>query len=88
MGYAALLVLTFLWGTTFPFIKVIVEAIGYSYYVFLRFTIASLAVIPLVLARRGSARLLRECFFPGLVLSVLFFLGMADHSRGRLYEEA
>ena len=78
-GYVALLLLTFLWGSTFPFIKIVVVALGFAYYVALRHLIAVLALAPAAVAAR---RKLRWSLAPGAVLGALYFGGITLQGWG------
>ncbi|RLF08697.1 MAG: EamA/RhaT family transporter, partial [Thermoprotei archaeon] len=78
-GYSALIALTLLWGSTFPFIKVVVAALGFAYYVALRHAIAALALAPLLTTTR---RRLKKCLAPGAVLGLLYFLGITLQGWG------
>jgi len=86
VGYAALLTLTFLWGTTFPFIKIVVSSIGFSYYVLLRFSIASLLLLPIAYFRLKIN--FKETLWPGFVLGMLFLGGIELQGLGMEYTTA
>lgn len=86
-GYVALFTLTFLWGTTFPFIKIIVSNIGFSYYVLLRFTIASLFLILMAYFKLLRVNL-REVIKPGFILGILFLGGIELQGLGMEYTTA
>jgi len=87
VGQAILLFLTFIWGTTFSIIKVVVENIGFAYYVFLRFSLASFFLIPYIIFKYR-----REVFYrnlvPGAVLGLLFFGGISFQGWGIEYTSA
>ncbi|HDD64349.1 MAG TPA: DMT family transporter [Thermoprotei archaeon] len=87
LGYASLLSLTFLWGTSFPAIKITVNGVGFIYYVFLRFIFASIVLIVL-LAPKLNFLELRRHFKPGVVLGVIFFLGLSFQGFGMEYTSA
>ena len=86
IGYVALLMLTFLWGTTFPFIKIVVSSIGFSYYVLLRFSIASLLLLPIAYFRLKIN--FKETLWPGFVLGMLFLGGIELQGLGMEYTTA
>jgi len=81
-GVLSLLLLTLLWGTTFPEIKVVVSLVGYSYYVALRFLLASAMLTPLVAGRRER---LTAAARPGVVLGALFLGGITLQGMGMQY---
>ena len=82
MGISSLLLLTLIWGTTFPEIKIVVTSIGYSYYVALRFGIATLLLSPWAFLRRSN---LASTLRPGALLGLLFFGGITLQGLGMEY---
>lgn len=87
VGQAILILLTFIWGTTFPVMKIIVENIGFAYYVFLRFSIASIILAPYIFLRY-KAKILFKDMFPGIVLGILFLGGISFQGLGIEYTSA
>lgn len=87
-GLVVLLILTFLWGTTFPFIKIIVTIIGYSYYVFLRFSLAAAILTPIMFFLKNLREGLRETIKPGFILGMLFLGGITLQGLGMEYTTA
>lgn len=87
VGQAILILLTFIWGTTFPVMKIIVENIGFAYYVFLRFSIASIILAPYIFLRY-KAKILFKDTFPGIVLGILFLGGISFQGLGIEYTSA
>ena len=87
VGQVILLFLTFIWGTTFSIIKVVVENIGFAYYVFLRFGLASFFLTPYIIFKYR-----RELFYrnlvPGAVLGLLFLGGISFQGWGIEYTSA
>ncbi len=86
-GVLVLLTLTFIWGTSFPFIKIVVEKIGFIYYVAIRFSLASLLLLPLIAAKGCREALLRN-FRGGVVLGLLYFCGITLQGWGMEYTSA
>ena len=82
---ASLVLLTAVWGTSFPAIKVVVGSIGFLYYVALRFALAALVLLPVALARRGR---LRPHLPSGALLGLLYFGGIALQGWGMEYTRA
>ena len=87
VGQAILILLTFIWGTTFPVMKIIVENIGFAYYVFLRFSIASIILAPYIFLRY-KVKILFKDTFPGIVLGILFLGGISFQGLGIEYTSA
>lgn len=83
-GLAALLIVTVVWGTTFPAMKLLSDQLSALEIIWLRFTIASCVLLPLWRGMRRS-----ECHW-GLLLGVLMFIafwlqveGLAHTSSNR-----
>lgn len=66
----ALLVVVFLWGLTFPLIRIALRDIDASWFVALRFNIGAACLLPL-LARPSTRRELRRALVPGLLLGIV-----------------
>jgi drug/metabolite transporter (DMT)-like permease len=75
----ALLLLTVVWGTTFTIVNQAVRAYPPLAFIALRFAVASVVFLPLLLVRR---RELRANLVPGVGLGVLLFLGFATQTLG------
>ena len=84
-GYASLLLLTLLWGSTFPFIKIAVVEVGYAHYVALRHVAAALALTPIAVK---AWRQLRGTWRPGAVLGALYFAGITLQGWGMEFTTA
>lgn len=84
-GVAALVALTAVWGTTFPAIKVVVENLGFAYYVAARYGLATLILVPLALKKAGE---LRRSLAPGALLGILYFGGITLQGWGMEYTSA
>lgn len=67
----ALLGVAFLWGITFPLIRGALESLSPHNFVAWRFSLATVAFLPLVLARPGSRAALGRALWPGLWLGAL-----------------
>ncbi|RLF02039.1 MAG: hypothetical protein DRK00_10565 [Thermoprotei archaeon] len=78
-GIASLVILTLIWGTTFPAIKTVVTGVGFAYYVSLRFGLATLLLTPIAVRK---ARELRQYLRPGAVLGLLYFGGITLQGLG------
>ena len=87
MGRILLLALTIVWATSFPSIKIAVDAVGYAYYIALRLIIASIPMLLYALIRMDFSTL-RKCLKPGFALSTLFLLGIALQGLGMSYTSA
>lgn len=87
VGQIILMLLTFIWGTTFPVMKIIVENIGFAYYISLRFTIASIILAPYIFLKYKSRILFKE-MFPGIILGMLFLGGISFQGLGIEYTSA
>ncbi len=86
VGWLALIVLTLVWGTTFPFIKIAVNSIGFAWYVALRFSLASLILAPIAVLKKR--RELLDSVKYGAVLGILFFGGITLQGLGMEYTAA
>lgn len=84
-GVASLTVLTAIWGTTFPAIKVVVGSIGFLYYVAIRFALASAILAPFAFKKLKELR----SFAPeGLLIGSLYFGGITLQGWGMEYTRA
>jgi len=82
LGLLALNLLTLIWGTTFVVVKGAVAEIPPSLLVLLRFLVAGVFFLPLLL------RLPRGAWGPGLELAFWLLLGYASQAVGLLYTSA
>lgn len=90
IGQLLLVILTFLWGTTFSFIKIVVNTIGFAYYVALRYGLATFLLVFLVFFnKKESAKenVMKE-LRPGFILGILYFFGISLQGLGMEYTSA
>jgi drug/metabolite transporter (DMT)-like permease len=81
-----LLVVAFVWGTTFIVVKQAIAEVGVYPFLFLRFTLSFLCMI-LIFARRLT-KLDRSVAFSGTLLGVFLFLAYAFQTTGLAYTSA
>ncbi|GGM70146.1 membrane protein [Thermogymnomonas acidicola] len=82
--YVALLVLvTFIWGVTFPMIKVALASVEPSPFLALRFAISAALLLPFALRRRGSFSLTSSVY--GLISGAFLFAGYFFQTLGLDY---
>jgi len=84
----ALLGVAFLWGITFPLIRGALETVSPHNFVAWRFTVASLAFLPLLAFRPGMGAALRRALAPGLGLGVLAWSSYFSQTLGLQTVEA
>lgn len=88
LGPSLLILVSLLWGTSFPLIKVIVSELGTTQYVALRFGLSTSLLFPYFLyalwGRRGSLTSLK----PGALLGVIYFGGIWLQGLGMEYTSA
>lgn len=72
----SLLVITLIWGISFPLIRNAVDDMPDTTYLFLRFFVAALILIPILLFRRSSIRIsvMIRGFFLGICLFLVIYL--------------
>ncbi|HTN52719.1 MAG TPA: EamA family transporter, partial [Anaeromyxobacter sp.] len=80
MADLALLVLTLFWGTTFTFVKGVLELSSPGVFLAARFGVAVLVLLPIALARR--APLGRHFLRRGGILGLLLFATFAFQTVG------
>lgn len=85
-GQLSLVLLTFLWGTTFSFIKEVVNKVGFVYYVALRYGLVTFLLAFIALFNRKEKA--TEQLKPGLVLGILYFFGISLQGLGMEYTNA
>ncbi len=76
----ALVLVTLLWGLTFPLIHLAVGAIDSDVFVCLRFSLATLCVLPLVFNRLRRTN--RKIVITGLVLGILNSIAFISQTKG------
>ncbi|MCE4604750.1 MAG: DMT family transporter [Aeropyrum sp.] len=76
LGAAALVATSLLWGSSFPAIKVVVESIGGSNYVWMRAAIALAVLAPIVVLDAARGRLIRASIVGGLAAGIAYTLGL------------
>ncbi|MGQ9479233.1 MAG: DMT family transporter [Thermoproteota archaeon] len=86
LGLSMLILVSLLWGTSFPMIKIAVSAVGADEYVKIRFLMATLLLMPyflhrLVKNRNVSLRALKA----GTILGILYFGGIFLQGLGTKY---
>ncbi|MCI4438608.1 DMT family transporter [archaeon] len=86
VGQLSLIFLTFLWGTTFSFIKVVVNEIGFAYYVALRYGLATFLLFFVALFNKKEN--IGEQLKPGFILGILYFFGISLQGLGMEYTSA
>ena len=78
----ALVVVTLLWGVTFPLIRSALADVGPHQFVGWRFSIAVVAFLPLILVHPEARRGLRKALVPGLLLGVLAWSSYLSQTIG------
>ncbi|MBO3802003.1 MAG: DMT family transporter [Thermoproteota archaeon] len=86
VGQLSLVALTFLWGTTFSFIKIVVRTIGFVYYVALRYGLATF-LLTLIAFFNKKENLISQ-LKPGFILGILYFFGISLQGLGMEYTTA
>lgn len=85
-GELILIVITILWGSTFVIVKQSLSDISSTLYVAIRFTTATLILLPIYLKfRKPGGKLI---IWPGVALGVLLFLGFVTQTMGLQYTTA
>ncbi|MCU0241503.1 MAG: DMT family transporter [Vicinamibacteria bacterium] len=77
-----LVVITMIWGTTFALVRDVVVIYPVLLFLAMRFGVASLALLPLSMKRRGD---LRASLGVGLILGILLFAGFVTQTLGLRY---
>ncbi|MBO3832722.1 MAG: DMT family transporter [Candidatus Brockarchaeota archaeon] len=89
LGPLLLVIVSILWGTSFPLIKIVVSRINAGEYVALRFTLSVILLLPYfvhgLLKNRSK---MREAAGPGAVLGLLYFGGIFLQGLGTGYTSA
>ncbi len=83
---SALLLITIIWGATFVIIKDALNNISPMLFIAVRFTIASVLLLPFFL--RSTLASSKETIKDGLILGVIYFLGFAAQTIGLQYTTA
>ncbi|MEM2275815.1 MAG: EamA family transporter, partial [Thermoproteota archaeon] len=89
LGPMLLILVSILWGTSFPLIKMVVSKISAGEYVALRFSLSIMLIMPYVFYSilKNKARL-REAVRPGVVLGILYSGGIFLQGLGTGYTSA
>ncbi|MBO3800444.1 MAG: DMT family transporter [Candidatus Brockarchaeota archaeon] len=89
LGPLLLILVSILWGTSFPLIKIVVSKISAGEYVAFRFSLSIMLIIPYVFYSllKNKARL-REAVKPGVVLGLLYSGGIFLQGLGTGYTSA
>ncbi|MEM3957156.1 MAG: DMT family transporter [Thermoproteota archaeon] len=89
VGPSLLIIVSVLWGTSFPLIKIVVSRINAGEYVAFRFTLSVLLLLPYfahsLLKNRSK---LLEAAGPGIILGLLYFGGIFLQGLGTGYTSA
>lgn len=85
-GELILIVITILWGSTFVIVKQSLSDISSTLYVAIRFTTATLILLPIYLKFRKPGG--KFIIWPGVALGVLLFLGFVTQTMGLQYTTA
>ena len=78
----ALLLATFFWGLTFPFVRIVLHEITALNLVFLRGTLAALIFLPFILLIKKNREVFLSLLPIGVVLGFLYFLSYLSQSIG------
>jgi len=76
IGFAALITTAVLWGSSFPAIKVTVNSVGGTNYVWIRSSVAILTLLPYMLYKKRTGRLDRDALVGGTVAGIVYALGL------------
>ncbi|MEM2940409.1 MAG: DMT family transporter [Thermoproteota archaeon] len=89
LGSFLLVLVSLLWGTSFPLIKIVVSKISAGEYVAFRFSLSVMLLIPYLfyILLRNKARL-REAVKPGVILGLLYSGGIFLQGLGTGYTSA
>ncbi len=89
LGPLLLVIVSILWGTSFPLIKIVVSRINAGEYVAFRFSISVVLLLPYFAHSllRNRSKLL-EAARPGIILGVLYFGGIFLQGLGTGYTSA
>ena len=89
LGPSLLVIVSILWGTSFPLIKMVVSKINAGEYVAFRFSLAVLLILPYFIhSLFRNRRKLREAAGPGTILGILYFGGIFLQGLGTGYTSA
>ncbi|MCX8183611.1 MAG: DMT family transporter, partial [Crenarchaeota archaeon] len=89
LGPSLLVIVSILWGTSFPLIKIVVSRINAGEYVVFRFTISVLLLLPYFVHSlfKNRSKML-EATGPGVILGLLYFWGIFLQGLGTGYTSA
>lgn len=82
----ALLLLTAIWGTSFPLVKTALQECGVFTFVAMRFILGTAALF--IFARKVDKSSLRSALAPGLLLGFIVFIGFAAQTWGLVFTTA
>lgn len=85
-GEGAMLIVTLFWGATFVIVKESINDVSTMLFIALRFTIASLFLIPVLIKYRKDFS--KEVFISGVVIGLLLFGGFAAQTIGLKFTSA
>ncbi len=87
----AFIVMTVFWGMTFPLIRVAVQTVSPSQFVFYRFGIALLLMVPVIIFKLRKATIPRgfgQLVIVGLILGVINWVSLQSQTIGLQYVES
>ncbi len=87
LGFFSLVMTTFLWGTSFAFIKLSVGLISPFTYTFTRTLIASLVLLPLILFKLLNRKLYYKSLRNGFIVGLTYSTGLVLQGAGTVYIE-
>lgn len=89
LGPSLLVIVSILWGTSFPLIKIVVSRINAGEYVTFRFTLSVLLLLPYFAHSLFKNRVkMLEAAKPGVILGLLYFGGIFLQGLGTGYTSA
>src|SRR5690606_32817075 len=86
LGEGALILTTLIWGGTFPIIKNALANISPMLFITLRFSLASILVLPFILKILKNTP--RKALIGGMFLGLIYFLGFAAQTAGLKFTSA
>ncbi|MCC6045793.1 MAG: DMT family transporter, partial [Ignisphaera sp.] len=84
----ALITVSVIWGSTFPFIKIVVSYVNSFRYVWIRNLLAVLAMVPYITYRALRKSLTKRCAIGGLLIGLAYALALWLQGLGTFYTTA
>lgn len=84
----ALIIVSVIWGSTFPFIKIVVSYVNSFRYVWIRNLLAVLAMVPYITYRALRKSLTKRCTIGGLLIGLAYALALWLQGLGTFYTTA